>query len=265
MAAFGHSSSSRGATRSPTASLLDKPEKRRLNWKRVLQLMISAVFISGVLAFAPRIMDWLNQPIARVEVHSGFEHQSRQDVEKALEPMLQARFFSLDLESMQEALLGLPWVKEASVRKQWPDRVMVNLEERRAIARWGNHRLISNEGVVFEPNSLEGFSDVPVLAGADESAEEVMQQYLAVGQLLRPIGLRLKALTRKDSGSWSFVIGHVQVNIGRDRQMERLQRLTRLYHTRLESQWSEVDRVDLRYLNGAAVAWRKKAAADAGL
>ncbi|MGB0359787.1 MAG: cell division protein FtsQ/DivIB [Endozoicomonas sp.] len=265
MAVFGNSSPSRGATRSVSTTVLSYSENRHLDWKRILQLLIAAACISGLILLAPSVMDWLNQPIARVEVHSAFMHQSRQDVEAVVEPLLQEHFFRLDLEVIHDTLIALPWVKEASVRKQWPDRLMIILEEKQAIARWGQRRLISNEGIVFEPKDIAGFSDIPVLTGPDESGEEVMQQYLAIGQLLRPIGLKLQVLTLNDSGSWSFVIGHVQVNIGRDRQMERLQRFMRLYHIRLESRWQDVIRVDLRYLNGASVAWRKVAGVNVGL
>ena len=90
----------------------------------------------------------------------------------------------------------------------------------------------------------------------DNGLIQVMQQYLAISQLLRPVGLRPESVMRNDSGSWRFTVGHVDVNLGRDRLMERLQRFVRLYHAELESRWQQVRRVDLRYLNGASVAWR---------
>ena len=131
----------------------------------------------------------------------------------------------------------------------------MSLSEQQPVARWAGNALISNEGEVFAPEDITGFSAMPVLDGPAEMAVEVMQQYLAISQLLRPMGLRLTMLKRSNSGSWRFTIGHVEVNIGRDRRMERLQRFVRLYHARLEPRWSQVKRVDLRYLNGASVAW----------
>ncbi len=229
--------------------------RRPLPWKRVLQILFSLFLLVGLVASAPWLMNWLNQPIARVEVHSAFEYLSREEVEKELQPLLQVRFFSLDLKQMQAVLLGMPWVKEASVRRHWPDSVQLSLEEQQPVARWGRTHLISNEGEVFAPKDIADFSGMPVLAGSEASAAEVMQQYLAISQLLRPMGLRLKTLKRSESGSWRFTVGHVEVNIGRDRRMERLQRFVRLYHAKLEPRWQQVERVDLRYLNGASVAW----------
>lgn len=219
--------------------------------------MVSLFLLAGLLASGPWLMNWLNQPIARVEVHGQFKHLSRGQVEKVLHPFLQARFFALELKEMQQVLLTMPWIKTASVRRYWPDSVQVSLEEQQPVARWGSHHLISSEGEVFAPEKLAGFSAMPVLDGPEDSAAEVMQQYLAISQLLRPMGLRLKTLQRSESGSWLFTVGHVEVNIGRDRRMERLQRFVRLYHARLEARWRQVKRVDLRYLNGASVAWNE--------
>ncbi|MGO0308018.1 cell division protein FtsQ/DivIB [Endozoicomonas acroporae] len=229
--------------------------KKTLPWKRVLQVLVSLVLLAGLLGSMPWLVNWLNQPIARVEVHAGFEYLSREQVEGVLQPHLQDRFFALDLRQMQQVLMAMPWIKTASVRRQWPDSVQVSLTEQQPVARWGNSALISNEGEVFAPEDIAGFSAMPVLDGPEELAVEVMQQYLAISQLLRPMGLRLTMLKRSNSGSWRFTIGHVEVNIGRDRRMERLQRFVRLYHARLEPRWDQVKRVDLRYLNGASVAW----------
>ncbi len=229
--------------------------KKALPWKRVLQVLVSLFLLAGLVASTPWLMNWLNQPIARVEVHAGFEYLSREQVERVLHPHLQKRFFALDLNDMQQALLEMPWIKGVSVRRHWPDSVQVSLEEQQPVARWGSKHLISNEGKVFTPDDIAAFSAMPVLDGPDEMAVEVMQQYLAISQLLRPMGLKLTMLKRSSSGSWRFTIGHVEVNIGRDRRMERLQRFVRLYHAKLESRWNQVKRVDLRYLNGASVAW----------
>ena len=242
----------RGASRAKSGN----KSKRHVPWKQVLSALVFLASLAGLVAATPWLMSWLNRPIARVEVHSEFEYLSQEEVEGVLYPFLQSRFFSLQLSAVQQALLAMPWVKTASVRRQWPNTIKVSLQEKQPIARWGSSHLISDEGKVFLPASIAGFSALPLLVGPDDSAEQVMQQYLSVGQLLRPVGLRPESVLRSDSGSWRFTVGHVEVNMGRDRLMERLQRFIRLYHAELEPRWQQVKRVDLRYLNGASVAWR---------
>ena len=205
----------------------------------------------------PQLWSWLNRPIARVEVHAPFINLERGQVEQELAEYLQTGFFQLDLKGMQEILLDMPWVREASVRRAWPARLLVSIEEKQAIARWGRGQLISTESKVFAPEDVSDFVGLPLLVGPDNEAEEVMQQYLAISQLLRPMGLVIEQLELSGTGAWRFTVEHVQVSMGRDRKMERLQRFIRLYHAHLEPRWSEVTRVDLRYLNGASVAWKE--------
>ena len=227
-------------------------------WFRFLQIGVSLVFLSGLVLNAPKLMDWINQPIARVEVHAPFRHLEPERIEQNLLMHLQDRFFALDLEAIRQQLLAMPWIKKVSVRRAWPDRLLVSVDEQQAIARWGERQLISSEGEVFTPDSLEVFSGLPKLVGLENRSEEVLQQYLAISQLLRPIGLGISRLEMTETGGWNFTAGHVVVNMGRDRKMERLQRFIRLYHTRLETEWNSVTRVDLRYLNGVAVAWNEE-------
>lgn len=245
---------------SPVASNMVAPKKtdRRFSslWMRLCLMIVLVTLLGTTLWIWPSLTSWVNRPIARVEVHSGFEFLEHGAVEEELEPFLVNRFFHLDLESMRLILLRMPWVREASIRRRWPDRLEVILQERQAVARWKKNKLITGEGAVFTPESVDDFLQLPHLSGPDEEALEVMQQYLAISQLLRPMGLSVKELRLGSSDSWRFTVDHVNVYVGRDRRMERLQRFVRLYHARLDSLWNEVDRVDLRYLNGAAVAWQ---------
>ncbi len=222
---------------------------------RGLQIILLASIIVMLVVFWPKLLSWLNQPIARVEVHGSFDFFQQRDVKVLLKPYLHRRFFQFDLDAVRERLLLEPWISEVSAKKRWPDRLLITLEEKEPVARWHQKQLITAEGEVFLPLDITGFVKLPVLDGPESYAQEIMQQYLAISQLLRPLGLMVSSLELSTTGSWRFNIGSVEVNIGRDHRMERLQRLVRLYHARLEPKWSRVRRIDLRYVNGASVAW----------
>lgn len=234
----------------------DKKQARFIPWKRCFGLTVICALAGTVLWIWPTLMMWLNQPIARVEVRSTFNYLERGDVEKRLAPWLVNRFFYLDLEKMRRAVMDMPWVREASLRREWPDTLIVRLEERKPIARWQDDGLIDEDGEVFRPGSLEAFSKLPKLAGLEDRSQDVMQQYLAFSQVIRPLGVTVRELRLSTTYSWWLKVDHVDVNLGRDRRMERLQRFIRLYHARLDDRWQDVKRVDLRYLNGASVAWK---------
>lgn len=222
---------------------------------RFLQLLLFLSVVIGGGVVWPRFMMWINQPITRVEVHSTLRYIHKSRVQSMLNPLIKSRFFQLDLQRVREVLLSQSWVKEVSLRKEWPDKLVVFLEEKEPVARWGDDSLITGDGDVFSLRNLEDFQALPVLKGPYKQAQVVMQQYLAIGQLLRPMGLVVNELDLSSTGAWSFQVNGVRVNMGEDNRAEKLQRFIRLYHARLESQWQRVGRIDLRYSNGAAVAW----------
>lgn len=241
----------RGASRG-----IEQKLARPGSWRRWLALTVICALAVALLWNWSALMMWVNQPIARVEVRSTFNYLEPGDVEKQLAPWLVNRFFYLDLEEMRRAVLNMPWVREASLRREWPDTLIVRLEERKPIARWLDDGLIDEDGEVFRPGSLEAFSKLPKLAGMEDRSQDVMQQYLAFSQVIRPLGVAVRELRLSTTDSWWLKVDHVDVSLGRDRRMERLQRFIRLYHARLDDRWQDVKRVDLRYLNGASVAWK---------
>lgn len=75
-----------------------------------------------------------------------------------------------DLDAMRERLVALPWVKDASIARRWPDRLVIRIEERKPAAIWqfkGRLRLIDAEGAVLPAPDLARFSALPLLVGAD--------------------------------------------------------------------------------------------------
>ncbi|MCX2960017.1 MAG: FtsQ-type POTRA domain-containing protein, partial [Serratia symbiotica] len=49
----------------------------------------------------------------------------------------------------QQQIERLPWIKQVSVRKEWPDELKIHLVEYVPIARWNDFYLIDNEGKIF--------------------------------------------------------------------------------------------------------------------
>ena len=228
-------------------------------FKIIIRRLFFVLAVAAVLLGAWWAEDQINKPITRVEIRSTFEHVSKAAIKQQLQPLLSVDFFALDLTEVQNALRILPWVKDTSIHRVWPSEVVITVVEQQPIARLGSDRLLSSEGEVFAPNNVAEFSDLPLLEGSTQEAGHIMQQYLAISQLLRPLDLRLSQLSYSDTGSWRFQLGRISVVLGREKMAERLQRLIRLYHAQLESQWDEVLSIDLRYVNGAAVAWDKSA------
>ena len=90
----------------------------------------------------------------------------------------------------------------------------------------------------------------------ETDAPEILQQYQDLSQLLRSRGLDVIALKCDNKKSWRLTIkNHVEIALGRDQVMEKMRRFVTVYDTKLNSVWTDVKAIDLRYSNGVAVRW----------
>ncbi len=262
-----HSSSTekhrRGAIRKKTEK---KRQRQQLNFRQgwqklsnVLSLIVIAAFFVGVIAAVPVGWFWLNRPVASIGIEGELQWNEQASVKAALLPHIDQRMLQVDLEEMRQSLLRLPGVAEASVKRSWPDRLEVSVTDKVAIARWSGGGLLDKEGRIFRPakagHDATAQQKLPQLQGPDGSQQEVLQQYLMLSRLLRPLGLSLDRLELNALGGWRLFCDDVEIVLGRQRLQQRVHRLVSLYNGQLERQWLNVRRIDLRYSSAVAVAW----------
>jgi cell division protein FtsQ len=89
---------------------------------------------------------------------------------------------SLDAARTREALKTLPWVRDAEVRKVYPDTVSIKLTEREAFGIWQHGdelSLIEKNGSVIAPLRDNKFAYLPLFVGldAETGAEEIMHDF----------------------------------------------------------------------------------------
>ncbi|NIO43256.1 MAG: FtsQ-type POTRA domain-containing protein, partial [Burkholderiales bacterium] len=77
-------------------------------------------------------------------------HVTREQVRTIVVDELRGTFFTIDLQGAQTAFEKLPWVRRVDIRRRWPDRLVVAIEEHRELARWGNTALVNLHGELFE-------------------------------------------------------------------------------------------------------------------
>lgn len=87
----------------------------------------------------------------------------------------------LDAAKIRERLQQLPLVKEATVTKLYPDRLLIEIEERQPFALWqcdGEVHIVAADGVPVAAMHDQRFIHLPLVVGA--GANEKLQQYLAL-------------------------------------------------------------------------------------
>ncbi|MNZ80313.1 Cell division protein FtsQ [compost metagenome] len=216
----------------------------------------------GAYELGQRVLPYADQPIAKVSVQGDLHYVSRAAVAQRVAPFIQASFFSVDLASMRSELEQMPWIAEAEVRRVWPDQVLIRLEEQLPVARWGDEALLNNQGAAFAPGELTGYEHLPKLWGPQRAQQQVMQQYQMLSQLLRPLDFTVARLELRERGSWYLTTGEgLELLLGRDHVVEKMRRFVSVYAKALKEHNTNIARVDLRYPNGLAVAWREMPAA----
>ncbi|MEE2661479.1 MAG: cell division protein FtsQ/DivIB [Pseudomonadota bacterium] len=98
----------------------------------------------------------------------GRKNASKKNIQKALGFKVGAALLSIDLNTARTNLEALPWIRAASVKREFPDTVRVRIIERRPLAIWqqkNKHYLIDDEGTVITSKILQTFQNLLVLVG----------------------------------------------------------------------------------------------------
>ncbi|EIK60520.1 putative cell division protein FtsQ [Pseudomonas lactis] len=223
----------------------------------------------GTYEGAQRLLPYADRPITKISVQGDLSYISQQAVQQRIGPYLAASFFTIDLAGMRSELEQMPWIAHAEVRRVWPDQVTIRLEEQLPVARWGDEALLNNQGQAFTPRELANYEHLPQLFGPQRAQQQVMQQYQALSQMLRPLGFSIARLELRERGSWFLTTGAgssgpgIELLLGRDRLVEKMRRFIAIYEKTLKEQITNIASVDLRYANGLAVGWRTPAAPTA--
>lgn len=170
--------------------------------------LAAAVLLAAALAWAAR------QPafaLRRVVVDGDLARSTAAALRAAAAPHLAASFFTLDLPAARAAFESVPWVRQAVVRRVWPDRVRVTLVEHQAAALWGaddgNDRLVNTFGEVFEANVGDVEDEgLPRFEGPEGSAARMLATYRVLAPVLAPLAARVETLRLSGRGSWRVVL-----------------------------------------------------------
>ena len=192
-------------------------------------------------------------PLRKVDVKGELQHVNREQVQFIVSREMKGNFFTLNLDRTRAAFEKLPWVRNVNVRRHWPDRLEVAIEEHVVLARWGNSALVNTHGELFQAASN---AVLPEFNGPEDSAREVTQRYAEFAQLLKPLNLTPTRMTLSDRRALQIKLSNnLVVELGRDKVGERLEKFVGVYEQSISKLPQSVAYADLRYPNGFAVRY----------
>lgn len=243
------------------------PQLPRINWVLVRRIVatLGGVCLLGVaLEGWQRLEPQFNRPIARISVEGELNAANRLALQQRLDGFGEVTFLTADIAGMQQALEDMPWVDLARIIRIWPDQLHVVVSEQTPIARWRDGEWLNSRGQVFQTGREPAErNSLPLLMGPAGSESRVMQQYWILAQAVRPLGYRVEKLEMRSRGSWFLTTDSgIEVLLGRDDIGDKMRRFATLYERELKPYAERIARIDLRYANGLAVAWRDEPAAE---
>lgn len=239
---------------------------------RLMNAVASTVFVLASAGAAVAGVLWLMRsplfPIRVIQLDGDLTRNSVPTIRANAAPQLAGNFFSVDLQKSRSAFEAVPWVRRAVVRRVWPDRLEVRLEEHRPAALWegtgdaeSTDKLVNTQGEVFEANVGDVEDDgLPTLAGPEGSATQMLALYRRLQQALDPLEMNIERLQLSGRGSWRAELDSgAVIEIGRggdDELVARTERFVRTL-TQVTARWHQpLEYADLRHSGGYAVRLR---------
>lgn len=236
--------------------------RRFLRWTaKSLAVVVPAICAVGLVARYALHSSRFALADTDAVVLTGNRYVTQLDVASAVGAGAEPNLFRLPLDGARREVELIPWVDTASVRRIFPNRLLVDVRERSPVAYVnvaGRLKLVDSEGVLLEKPAEASF-DFPVLSGIDadmtaadrktrlalfrQFAQELKTQNRGAGWLVSEVDLSddrdLKAL---------LVQGHntVLVHFGDQDFGDRFRTFVTLL-PEVEKTAPNVDSVDLRY------------------
>lgn len=238
---------------------------RLLNWTATtLAWLFAALVLAALFSMLMRSPVFA---IKTITVSGDVMHNNASTLRASLMPKLTGSFFTLDLAKTREALETVPWIRKAVVRREFPNKLKVILQEHHTAAFWGiesESRLVNTEGEIFEANVDEVEQEsLPRLQGPQDQAKYLLSAYRLMQPAFAVLELELSQLEMSDRGGWQARLENgATLQMGRGTAQEVLQRTAVFLKTltqvtaRYGRKPDALESADLRHKDGYAIRLR---------
>ncbi len=243
---------------------------------RLAAILVAIAVLAVGAAALSRLAQQPKFQLKGIDVRGDLRHVTASSVRTALAGRLRGNYFTMRLDDTRRLFETVPWVAEASVRRVWPDRLLVTLTEHRALGVWGDGRLLSDRGELFvaNPDEAEIYGQLPEFSGPFGVAKDAARRYYEMSAQFAPLSLHIAAIDISDRKAWALRLApdqpedvkqsHVlHVDLGRDRAAlplaERVAQVVAAYPLVVAQLGAAPARIDARYANGLAASSPAKA------
>ena len=239
------------------------------------KLLVISVFVFVAFFLAQLAIDHFRNPgrfpIRSVVVEGVYQFADQGEMRERVMSQASRGFFNLDIDNIQRNLEELPWVKNAYVRRVWPESITVHVEEHKPVARWGDRSLLTDNFKLFTPPQLNGTVDsnlnelvdgLPVLYSPKRRHVSLLKLLNETKAKLDAVEAPLEGMVEDERRSLTLYLKNdVKVVIGHREVEKRITRFTEIFRSYIAPVYDDIAKVDLRYTNGFTMA-RKGTVSD---
>jgi len=223
---------------------------------RLAHVVAPLVAIAAVVTTYYASASMLDRPIRSIEVSGPFQRVTALQIEEAISDQLEDGFVSADLTDIQQSIVALPWIDQATVARRWPSRLRISVTEQVPAAIWGERGLLNVRGELFVEKARHIPAELPRLSGPENRSAEVARRYLEVRDRLIPVGLDLRRVHLDPRGAWDMTLHNgVEVRLGRRDVDARTDLFLDIVADIITGRVAEIGYVDMRYSNGFTIGW----------
>lgn len=238
---------------------------------KLMNMTASVLYLAFALMVLGAVAGWASRhpmfAIRGIAVTGEVTHNNALTLRANVASRMSGTFFTMDITAARLAFEAVPWVRQAVVRREFPNRLKVQLQEHKAVAYWGvegESRMVNSFGEVFEANVGEVDQDVlPRLGGPEGQAAQVLAMYQALETLFDVTDLTLDQIEMTLHGGWRARLDTGAVlELGAGSTPEVVARTERFLKTltqvttRYGRQPEALESADLRHEDGYAIRLR---------
>jgi len=233
------------------------PHHIHFSWKSFGKIAAYSILFFAFIFSIAKLRNSEYFPIHNVQV-VGVQHISHQEIQEKVMPFVNNGFFSVDVDRIKEQIMQIPWVQHVFVRRIWPNKVLITVDEKVPLAIWNDSSLLSAAGELFSPATKTYPNDLPVLIGQQGEQILMTQYYAKMSEVLLPLHYKITKLELSPAMAWTITLENgIKLNIGHKDVLTRLVHFVKVYPKIVGERVADVEYIDLRYPNGMAVRWKQ--------
>lgn len=202
--------------------------------------------------------------LKKIIIRGDLIHHSISSFRVNIIPTIKGNFFTINLSNTRLTFESLPWIRNATVKRVFPNQIEIHLQEHKPLAIWGvrdDFKMINADGVIFDSSADDDeYDKLPQFIGPEGQSGMMLDVYSKLNTILTPLKVKLVKIELSSRGSWTAMLdGGAQLELGRgsiDIIAERMRQFVGtlgIVASNFNKNVTALQYADLRHANGYAL------------